>query len=375
MESQTKECNFSHIVLNGTPAQNGKQQGEVIKSIPGFKDYFGSGSKRMSARQFEDSYSLFERYAPEINQEAESACNTAGVPLQDCVFYANTFLFTGHCSHLVLLPPASSDNRILLGRSYEFSDGMDDLRLCTTKTENKFAHIGFSAHLFGRMEGRNEHGLCVTMSAGGIPVGAGLEGQVIPPIQDGFQFWVLVRLILENCKTVQEAVSLAKEIPLCCNVILILADINGEAALLEIFGSKIKAKFINRNSSENHLFATNHFTLEQMQELSKPMKNSLVRYQTIQEWVNKNQPGITNELLRSFLSKEYPRGLCCHYYQEFFGTIRSLILSPQSDDIEICFGSPNVNPWFNINQHDLNPQKTLYSGELPQEKASADFWF
>jgi predicted choloylglycine hydrolase len=50
------------------------------------------------------------------------------------------------------------------------------------------------------------------MSAAGGPVGT-LPG-MRPPAQDGFHFWALLRTILDQCQTVEEAIALTQEFPL-----------------------------------------------------------------------------------------------------------------------------------------------------------------
>lgn len=45
------------------------------------------------------------------------------------------------------------------------------------------------------------------------------------------------------------------------------------------------------------------------------------------------------------MSLSYPNGLCCHYYNEFFGTLRSMIFDVTEQTIEMTFGSPQTNNW------------------------------
>jgi len=37
--------------------------------------------------------------------------------------------------------------------------------------------------------------------------------------------------------------------------------------------------------------------------------------------------------------------LCTHYYEEFFGTTKSMILSPADKSIDICWGGREENSW------------------------------
>jgi len=56
-----------------------------------------------------------------------------------------------------VLPGLTASGHVLLGRSYAFDDTMDDLQLCTTRVAGKYAHVGFSLLLLGRLDGLNEH--------------------------------------------------------------------------------------------------------------------------------------------------------------------------------------------------------------------------
>jgi hypothetical protein len=64
--------------------------------------------------------------------------------------------------------------------------------------------------------------------------------------------------------------------------------------------------------------------------------------------VKEARPRITTETIRGILSDPYPKGLCFHYYQEFLGTLWSLIFDLNAGTAEICFGSPIVNQWHTL---------------------------
>ena len=60
-------------------------------------------------------------------------------------------------------------------------------------------------NLVGRDDGMNEHGLCVTFSGGGT-----LKKE---PTKAGFPFFLVVRALLDNCKTVAEALKHLEKMP------------------------------------------------------------------------------------------------------------------------------------------------------------------
>ncbi len=201
-----KSVTYHHTVLQGSAYEIGQMQAEIVNAAPGFAAFMQSGQGAFSETEFRTVRGTFERYCPGLNEEIQGLADGLGVPPAHVVYYSQTYLRQSHCSHMAVLPGLSASGHVLVGRSYEFDDTMDDLQLCTTHVTGQYAHVGFSSLLLGRLDGLNEHGLAVTMSAGGLPVGTapGLR----PPIQDGLQFWALIRTVLETCRTVDEALDL-----------------------------------------------------------------------------------------------------------------------------------------------------------------------
>jgi len=366
--TQPQEKNFHHIVLKGDPYQIGRAQGEAIKNIPGFINFMRSGAGRFSTDQFQKVSGEMERFSPGINEEIRGMADALSVGVQELIYYSFTFLQQGHCSHFALLPSRTEESRTLVGRSYEFGLKTEDLRLVTLQSAGKYAFIGSSVLFFGFTEGMNEHGLVVTMSAGGWPVGPTREMR--PPLRDGFQFWFVVRAVLETCKTVEEAVKLIMEIPTCGNPNIIVTEKAGRAALVEVFGGNKAVKMIDAESKEQFLCSTNHFTLPEMTPYRDPVwKNSQVRYDAIQEKIG-GEMKVTRETIKSLLAEPYPRGLACHYYDEGFGTLRSMIFDPQALELEMCFGTPVGGSWHTLN---FTSPGASYQANIPMEKMPEDF--
>lgn len=366
--SQQRQVVFQHVVLKGDAYQIGKTQADAIKHIPQFVGFLQSGAGKFSPQQLEQVSSLMEQFCPGINAEMEGFADGLGIPAADLVYYAYTYLPKGKCSQFALLPSCTVEGRTLVGRSYEFGVEPEDLRLCTMQANNKFAFIGSSLIFFGFTEGMNEHGLVATMSAGGMPTG--LEAGMRAPIQNGFQFWFVIRAVLERCKTVDEAIQLIKEIPTCGNPNLIVADKSGEAALIEIFGPHKAVKKIDAKTAEQMVSSTNHFTLPEMTQYRDPVwVNSQTRYDAIQSRLAGEQK-VNLQTIKTLLSDEYPKGLACHFYEEWFGTLRSMIFDPQAGEIEMCFGSPVGGNWHKI---DFNTPMGSYPVQLPLKKMPPEF--
>lgn len=366
--TQKRQVVFQHINLKGEPYKVGKIQAEAVKNIPQFVEFLSSGAGKFSKELFKQVSSQMESFIPGITEEMKGFADSLGIPLESLVFYTCTYLPKGRCSQFALLPSRTEGGKTLVGRSYEFGVETEDLRLCTMQVDKKFAFIGSSLIYFGFTEGMNEHGLVISQTAGGLPVGH--ESGMRAPIDDGFQFWFVIRAVLERCKTVDEAIRLINEIPMCGNPILLVTDKSGEAALIEVFGSHKAVKKIDAQSAEQMISSTNHFTLPEMTQYRDPIwVNSQTRLDTIQTRLG-NRQKVTKQDIKALLSDEYPNGLACHYYEEWFGTLRSMIFDPQAGEIEMCFGSPVGGTWHRI---DFSTPTGSHPIQLPLNKMPPDF--
>lgn len=366
--TQTRNVVFNHVVLKGSPYQIGEIQAGFIKNIPRFREFLKSGAGKLSADQYDRISSQMEKFNPGINEEIKGMADGMGISLEEMIYYSLSYMPRGHCSQFAVLASRTEEGRTLVGRSYEFGIETEDMRFCTIQAEKKYAFMGSSLLLFGFSEGMNEHGLVVSQTAGGLPVGA--AESMRRPIDDGFMFWFVIRAVLEQCKTVDEAIELIKRIPACGNPILLVADKAGAAALVEVFGSHKAVKRIDAASQEQALASANHFSLPESSPYRDPVwKNSQVRYDLMCSLVNGNEK-VNHQKIKRLLSDEYPNGLACHYYQEFFGTLRSMIFDPQAGKLEVCFGTPVGGTWMDM---DFNTPMNSYPLELPLKKMTGDF--
>lgn len=365
-----KNLKACYYELEGTNYEVGKLLGEKMKSVPQFMEMQKMQKSLFSKQEEAQITKMFNEYCPGINEEIEGFANALGLDKFQVIYYAMTYLKPG-CSQMVVLPEKTEDNHVLLARNYEFNDEMEELTLCTTKIKGKYAHIGTSMIQFGRGDGMNECGLGVSQTSSGLPVG-NFEWARKPAIV-GLQFWAVIRSVLENCKDVNEAINYVKDMPIAYNINLVVADKMGNAALIESFDGKKAFKSISSSTKEQFICSTNHIHLEELKKFEpKSMKNSVVRYNLINKYLNEKEK-VTKKDLKALLSTMYPEGLCCHYYEDFFGTLRGMIFDLEEGTLDICFGSTALNDWhtFKID----NKEKHLeYSVKIKKEKSPKDFY-
>ncbi len=358
-----------HLVFRGTAKEIGRQQGDMIKDFPQAVGFFRSGPFPKTSAPVDRSLKLMETHCPGLVEEMTGFCEAAGFPLENLVYLAMTHIGGKHCSHFAVLPQATADGHMLIGRNYDFSEKVDDLKLITMFPQGANASLGFPTLFFGRNDGINEHGLSVTMSAGGKPVG--IEPGMQPPIQDGLQFWALIRALLDTCSTVKEAEECIAGFPCAGNPILILADRAGNASLVEIHGPD--RKIMRADEERPFLAATNHYQSNELKGIDPTcMRHSSVRLNAINRFLEENRGMVTIEKCKQFLGTEYPDGPAAHFYSEWFGTLHSCVFDLTECLAEVTFGSPVASPWYRTGFHEPQPGK--FDTLLPERHTTPDFW-
>ncbi|CUB39925.1 C45 family autoproteolytic acyltransferase/hydolase [Bacillus cereus] len=353
--------------LKGSHYEIGKQQGEFVKQHPYLIPQFIQKENLISHQHWTESRNILHNYCPGINEEIEGFCEVLKIPSENMMYYYQTLLKAG-CSHCAVLPKKTDLKHTYVLRNYDLSPVIDEMRFCSTYVEGAYAHSGFSTQYFGRTEGVNEHGLSVTFSACGQPVGniAGLR----KPAVSGLQCFAVIRVLLEKCKNVQEAKSLIEEIPIASNMNLIVAD-PLDAVCIEIFDG-YKSIITTVEESQDFIVSTNHAISLPIQKLnSRRLEQSTNRYHTLYEHLNRNEQ-VSIESLKGLVQIEYPAGLTVHNYEEWFGTLHSVLFDLHECTMNICFGSPLFNDWYSLE----------VGGSLPfsevnvnfENKTYTDFW-
>jgi predicted choloylglycine hydrolase len=359
---------YTHTVLEGTAYDVGKQQAEGIRHIPEALKFFTThppNQPPFTPQQAEKVLNFFDQHCPGLNEEVSGFAAGLGVTPEQIIYYAWSYQSDGRCSQMAALPGVTANGHLLVGRSYEWNHTESDHRLVTTRITGRAAHIGFSEILFGRDDGINEHGLCVTMSAG---------APMAPAEPGGCIFWAVIRTVLDRCHNVDEAIELIQTIPISFNVNLMLADRSGQAAVMEIASSHRAVRRIRAGAPEGTLIATNHYILPEMMpyDLGR-MWNSVTRYQTIQRRLAAAAGQITPDTLRGILTDRLPDGVCGHHYSEWFGTLWSEIFDVTTGTVEVCFGAPSHNAWHTFGL-DAPAGITAYPAQLPDEPSNPLYW-
>ncbi len=352
--------------LAGTNYEVGYGLGQMYANVPPLKALHTQGMQGFGDEQAKEAASLFDRWCPGLTDELNGFADAMKVPAKQIFFYSMTYLLP-RCSQIALLPSRTAEGKPLVARNYEFSHEAEDFCFVKTAVKGKYTHIGTSVLSFGRDDGLNEHGLSVTQSSCGFPVGP--LPYMRAPVLKGLQFWAVIRALLENCKDVGEALAYLEGMPVAYNINLLLADKSGNAALFETLDGRSASKRIGPDTAEQFLYATNHAVLpELVPHEPEVMAHSAKRHESMNKLLT-CKSSLTRADLKDLLLSKYPNGLCCHYFEEYFGTTKSIVISPTDSTVELCWGGREENGW---DVYDINEplQNTTRNIEINLEKAA-----
>lgn len=326
--------------LAGTPYEIGRALGQQMVADPKFVMQQHT-QERFTEQQVSEMMLLFDTWCPGLKEELRGFSEVCGITAESLVYCAVTYLIAG-CSQIAILPSRSEDGHVYLARNTDFSHHFEEFTLCKTMVSGKYAHIGTSIALFGRGEGINECGLAVSQTSCGIPVGCGIAGLKAPAVT-GLQYWAVIRVLLENCKDVEECLQLLKEMPIAYHLNLMLADSTGTAVLFEAIDGIKGYRRINHESQQQYLHSTNHAVFS---EVCTPyiMKHSAVRYHRMDEVMRKTEK-ISLDGIKKLCTTQYPEGLHCPWYDDFLGTTKSLIFDVNERCAHLCWGGAATNGW------------------------------
>ena len=157
------------------------------------------------------------------------------------------------CSSVLIEPTRSATGEMIFGRNLDYFALADLHRFSLVKVyhqsgRHSFVSIGFPG-LAGVLSGMNEHGLCLAVHE------VYQSADESPTLNDnGIPYTMLYRQVLEECKTVDEAVAMIRKAPRTIRQNLALCD-RERAVVCEVTPKTVNV----RPAEEAALLCTNHF--------------------------------------------------------------------------------------------------------------------
>ncbi|WP_347243805.1 C45 family peptidase, partial [Thermogutta sp.] len=229
------------LILDGTPQQMGEAHGSLAKDSVrklvnrvlfgvGLADTFRSGEWFINV--MDDIYKRTSPYIPKrFIDECYSLANAAKIPQRDAL-YANLFPERFHCSGVAVKGKASLNGQVLHARVLDY---MRDIGLQNyaavvvfiPNQKNAWITLGYSGFI-GTVTAMNEKGVAIGEMGGR---GEGLW--------DGMPMSLLLREVMENASTAEQAVQIIKNTPRTCEYYYVVSDKSGYIRALHCLPDKI----------------------------------------------------------------------------------------------------------------------------------------
>jgi predicted choloylglycine hydrolase len=315
------------VELRGSYEEMGRQQGRPLKQI-GLTFPPPEPKTLRFAKQCEE---IVSQYAPELLNEMRGLAEGARLEYDTLMTMILTAPFEPQdvpsCTVLAVAPERTADGHPIVGRNYDFFYDISEEPATTYRTypEGRYASLGNCDIWVGREDGLNEAGLFV-----------GLARYFMPGLQSGLTFWLIVRLLLDHCATVDEGLELLHNVPHAASWTYLLADCSGKAAVVEPTVEGVEVRY----PQDGLLVMTNHAVCPAWagRESFVP-PDSHPRYDRLHELLGEGV--VDDEAVKQALRDH--EGLVCSHQEvdgRRLGTLWSVVGRPGQRQLDIAAGSP-----------------------------------
>lgn len=283
------------------------------------------------------SLSLCSDYYPEITEEIRGMAEGMRFPYEPfAAFLFNIGLFgdTHGCTCFCF----QQGDDIVFARNHDmFTAYKKTTESCLYRPDKGYTFIGQGDALIGKEDGVNEHGLAVGMTF--------VASQHSKP---GLNFLFLVRCLLEKASNVAEAINLLHTLPISTAQNIILADKNGDMAVVEC--SSLGLAVRKPENGSRCIVASNQFIDPAMTSLDHRPEadwySTQTRYnnvvQALQDSNSDRQDSL--ELAKQILSGKC--GFMCQYKKELsFDTLWSFVVRLNDLDVWRAEGNPGKSKY------------------------------
>ncbi len=272
----------------------------------------------------------YQKFYPELLEEIQGIADGQQLPVQileAILFPMYCMRFDNRCTCFAF----RNDNEILFARNSDFLVSIEKLYMnCLYALKNAYSFNGNTTAYVEMEDGVNEHclaaGLCF----------------VYPKInKSGFNAGMLIRYILEKCKTTSEAISVLKNLPIASSQTITLADRFADIAVVECNAEKLVV--IRPDTGKNFIAAANCFVSPDMQQF----RNTEVddwradeRYRTAYSALIDNSAKMSTGFAKDVLAGKY--GFMCQYDRKTNAdTVWSVVYDLKRKQIWRAEGNPS----------------------------------
>ncbi len=308
------------VIQQGTPEQmgqaHGKAMGESIRTLHAqyISRWIQTDAQRLLAIAVAG---VFEsKLLPDHRKELIALAKAANADEKQTML-ANCFLDLSPmtaCSTLTLPASASPDGVARFARnldfpSFDIADNASVLLIYRPEGKFAFASVGWPG-LIGVLSGMNEHGLAL----------ANMEVTRSSRLPTAMPYTVLYRTVLEQCKSVEEAIALIRATPRQTENNLMVMDATGDRAVIEIYPDHVD---VRRAGADQPLISTNHRRCNQ-----PDVAGRCGRYDSLDRTARQSHGRVDVPLLKQMLTKASAGDM----------TLQSMIFEPSTLTLYLATG-------------------------------------
>ena len=308
----TKPWRVDVLECRGSAYDVGKQMAEGFRKTPRGRAFGRRRERRPFAFSLRNAQAALEAWAPNIWEELHGLADGLKIPLERAVAeYSNARLRypPRGCSAVM------SDG--LYGRNYDYDVGHYDRILVAIQPKGVNASIGFADRFTGRLDGLNEHGLCV-----------GLHQVNNGAWQPGLACILIVRLVLDQCATTRDAIALLRRIPHGGGYNYSLMDAAGAAAVVEAAPAAVAVR------EGRQLGCSNHFLSPALQAYNRRNPGSWRHLPPLEAFAREQLPA--DRLFKALNDSLSP--VFDHRYSSGSGTLHTIVCTPAARQMLIGVG-------------------------------------
>jgi predicted choloylglycine hydrolase len=298
----TKPWRVDVLQCRGSCYDVGKQMAEGFLKTARGSTFHRRKGQQPSGFVLKDAQAALCSYAPNIWEELHGLADGLRIPLERAAAqYSNARLAFPKrgCSSVM--------TDALYGRNYDYSPRRYDPTLVAIQPKGVHASLAFADRFTGRVDGMNEHGLCV-----------GLHFVNYRPVRPGLVCILIVRMVLDQCATTREAVRLLTRIPHGQPFNYSVLDATGAAAVVEASPLATSVR------DGRQLACTNHFQAAQLGRYNRRNAGSHRRLPALETW---SRAELSPERLFAALNHA-DSPVFDHAYRSGSGTLHSFVCEP-----------------------------------------------
>ncbi|MFB0567640.1 MAG: C45 family autoproteolytic acyltransferase/hydrolase [Candidatus Bathyarchaeia archaeon] len=264
---------------------------------------------------------------PNLLEEIDGISDGGGYNRHAILTLALTIGRIPGCTAIAVTHKRTVDGKTVFARNYDAPPSCQEFGVFKTYPEDGLSHIGCCWDLLvGREDGINEAGLAIATN--------GVHG--VYTDDPGVWDHIPVRAVLDSCENMREAVNLLRRIPHLFTKNFLMADANGDIAIVEAAQQNVAVLYPESGLG----VITNHFESETMIQYNSPrreMFKTRERLRNAKAWLEEKRRLIGKGEMKRLLT-DAKRGVCSD--KEDFSTVWSWVAECKERSIELATGRP-----------------------------------